>query len=65
MSGWEGDLTNVESKLRDLVLYAYVEKLFKSEETFNCLFELLIQDDWLLKVRDIWKKMERFCDKKK
>ena len=39
MSDWEGELTNVESKLRDLVLYEYVEKLFKSEETFNCLFE--------------------------
>ena len=51
MSDGEGELINVESKLCDLILYAYVEKLFKSEETFNCLFEeLLIQDEWLLKV---------------
>ena len=63
MSNWEVELNNVELKLRDLVLYEYVEKLFKSEETFNCLFEeFLIQDDCLLKVEDIWKNMERFCD---
>ena len=65
MSGWEGDLTNVESKLRDLVLYAYVEKLFKSEETFNCLFELLIQDDWLLKVRRYLEKNEKILRQRK
>ena len=65
MSGWEGDLTNVESKLRDLVLYAKVEKLFKSEETFNCLFELLIQDDWLLKVRRYLGKNEKILRQRK
>ena len=60
MSHWEGELVNVKSKLHDLVLYAYVEKLFKSEETFNCLFEqLLIQDDWLLKVRRHLEKYEK------
>ena len=60
MSDWESELINVESKLRDLVLYEYVEKLFKSEETFNCLFEkLLIQDDWLLKVRGHLEKYEK------
>ena len=37
VSDWQVLLNNVESKLRDLVLYEYVEKLFKSEETFNCL----------------------------
>ena len=31
MSDWEGELINVELKLRDLVLYEYVQKLFKSE----------------------------------
>ena len=64
MSDWEVVLSNVELKLSDLVLYEYVEKLLKSEETFNCLFEeFLIQDDWLLKVRGhYWKKMKRFCD---
>ena len=41
MSDWQGELNNVElSKLCDLVLYEYVEKLFKSEETFNLTFYL-------------------------
>ena len=65
-SDWEGELINVELKLRDLVLYAYVEKVFKSEETFNCLFEeLLIQDDWLLKVRRHLEKYEKILRQKK
>ena len=66
MSGWEGELTNVESKLRDLVLYEYVEKLFQSEETFNCLFEeFLVQDDWLLKVRGHLEKYEKILRQRK
>ena len=66
MSDWEGELVNVESKLRDLVLYAYAENLFKSEETFNCLFEeLLIQDDWLLKVRRHLEKYEKTLRQRK
>ena len=60
MSDWESELLNVESKLRDLVLYEYVEKLFKSEETFNGLFEkFFFQDDWLLKVRGHLEKYEK------
>ena len=60
MSGWESELLNVESKLCNLVLYEYVEKFFKSEETFNSLFEeFLIQDDWLLKVRGHLEKYEK------
>ena len=66
ISDWEGELINVESKLRDLVLYEYVEKLFKSEEAFNCLFEeLLIQDDWLLKVRGHLEKYEKILRQRK
>ena len=66
MSDWEGELINVESKLCDLVSYAYVEKLFKSEETFNCLFEeLLMQDDWLLKVRRHLEKYEKILRQRK
>ena len=66
MSDWEGELIIVESTLRDLVLYEYVEKLFKSEEIFNCLFEeLLIQDDWLLKVRGHLKKYEKILRRRK
>ena len=46
ISDWEGELINIESKLHDLVLYEYAEKLFKSEEAFNCFFEeLLVEDD--------------------
>ena len=60
MSDWEGELINVESKLCDLVLYEYVEKLFMSEETFNCLFKgFLVQHDWLLKVRGHLEKYEK------
>ena len=52
MSNWQGELNNVKSKLGYLDPYDYVEKLFKSEESFNCLFKkCLIQDDQLLKVR--------------
>ena len=66
ISDWEGELLNVESKLRDLVLYEYVEKLFKSEETFNCLFEeFLVQDDWLLKVRGHLEKYEKILQQRK
>ena len=66
MSDWESELLNVESKLRDLVLYEYVEKLFKSEETFNSLFEeFLIQDDWLLKVRGHLEKYEKILRRRK
>ena len=66
MSDWESELINVESKLCDLVLYAYVEKLFKSEETFNCLFEeLLMEDDWLLKVRRHLEKYEKILRQRK
>ena len=66
MSDWEGELINVESKLRVLVLYEYVEKLFKSEETFNCLFEeFLVQDDWLLKVRGHLEKYEKILRQRK
>ena len=39
---WEGELINVESKWHNLVPYEYVEKLFKSEDTFNCLLEELL-----------------------
>ena len=50
----------------DLVLYEYVEKLLKSEETFNCLFEeFLIQDDWLLKVREHLEKYEKILRRRK
>ena len=66
---WEGKLNNVELKLRDLVLYEYVEKLLKSEKTLNCLFEeFLIQDDWLLKVKghlEIYEKILRRSKLKK
>ena len=56
----EGELSNVELKLHHLVLHEYVEKLFKSEETFNYLFEeFLIQNDWLLKVRGHLEKYEK------
>ena len=66
MSDWEGELINVESKLCNLVLYEYVEKLFKSEETFNCLFEeFLVQDDWLLKVRGHLEKYEKILQQRK
>ena len=52
--------------MRDLVLYEYVEKLFKSEETFNCLFEeFLVQDDWLLKVRGHLEKYEKILQQRK
>ena len=53
ISDWEGELVNVESKLRDLVLYAYAENLFKSEETFNCLFEELLIQDFVIGLRNI------------
>ena len=66
MSDWEGELINVESKLRELVLYEYVEKLFKSEETFNCSFQVfLVQDDWLLKVRGHLEKYEKILRQRK
>ena len=66
MSDWEGELINVESKFRDLVLYENVEKLFKSEGTFNCLFEeCLIQDDSLLKVRGHLEKYEKILRQRK
>ena len=66
MSDWEGELINVESKLRDLVLYEYVEKLFMSEETFNCLYEeFLVQDDWLLKVKGHLEKYEKILRQRK
>ena len=46
------ELKNAKSKLRDLVLDEYVEKLFKSEEAFNCLFQKVFsQDYYLLTVR--------------
>ena len=39
---------------------------FKSEETFNCLFEeLLMQDDWLLKVRRHLEKYEKILRQRK
>ena len=66
ISDWEGELLNVESKLRDLVLYEYVEKLFKSEETFNCLIEeFSVQDDWLLKVIGDLEKYEKILRQRK
>ena len=66
VSDWQVLLNNVESKLRDLVLYEYVEKLFKSEETFNCLFgNFLIQNDWLLKVRGHSERYEKILRQRK
>ena len=39
---------------------------FKSEETFNSLFEeFLIQDDWLLKVRGHLEKYEKILRRRK
>ena len=66
MSDWQGQLNNVDSNLRDLVLYKYVEKLFKSEETINCLFEkFLIQDVWLLKVTRHLERYEKILRRRK
>ena len=60
------ELIKVESKLHDLVLYEYVEKLVKSEKTFNCLFEeFLVQDDWLLKVRGHLEKYKKILRQRK
>ena len=66
MLNWQGELNNVKQNLRDLVLYEYVEKLFKSEETFNCLFKKFpIQDDSLLKVRRHLERYEKILLRKK
>ena len=66
MSDWQGQLNNFDSNLRDLVLYKYVEKLFKSEETINCLFEnFLIQDAWLLKVTGHLERYEKILRRRK
>ena len=59
------ELNNVESKLRDLVFHGHVEKLFKSEETFNCLFEEFLIKDWLLKVRGHLEKHEKILQQRK
>ena len=40
MSIWQSELNNVQSKLHDLFLYKFFEKLFfKSGETFNCIIK--------------------------
>ena len=66
MSDWQSQLNNFDSNLRDLVLYKYVEKLFKFEETINCLFEkFLIQDAWLLKVTGHLERYEKILRRRK
>ena len=53
----KGELSNLESKLHDLVPY---------EEAFDCLFEdFLIQEDWLLKVRGHLEKYKKTLGRRK
>ena len=53
----KGELSNLEAKFHDLVPY---------EEAFNCLFEeLLIQGDWLLKVRGHLEKYKKTLGRRK
>ena len=53
----KGELSNLESKLHDLV---------PDEEEFDCLFEeFLIQGDWLLKVRGHLEKYKKTLGRRK
>ena len=61
MSTWQVELNNVESKLRDLVLYEFVEKLHIKHLT------VYLKNVWskmigCWKLEYIWKDMKKFYD---
>ena len=53
LDAWKNQLKVTKSNLRDVLLEEYVEKYFKLEAEFKSVFvKYIVQEDWLLKVRN-------------
>ena len=63
---WDGNLRNMESKCRDLLLEEHCKKLFY---LINCFWEAIVDVDvdisWLVKVRNHLDKIEKEHSKTK
>ena len=59
---WERELAAAQLNLAELVILEYVQKLFVLETKFNSKFSCYtVQEDWLLKTRNHFKKMKKNC----
>ena len=62
----KNQLEVTRSNLRDVLLEEYVEKYFKLETEFKYVFaKHIVQEDWLLKVRNHFDRMEKKLRQKK
>ena len=63
---WKNQLEVTKSNLRDVLLVEYVEKYFKLEAEFKPIFaKHIIQEDWLLKVRNHLERLKKKLRQKK
>ena len=66
LDAWKNQLKVTRSNLRDVLLEEFVEKYFKLEAEFKSVFaKYIVQEDWLLKVRNHLERLEKkLCQKK-
>ena len=63
---WKNQLEVTKSNLRDVLLEEYVEKYFNLEAEFKPVFaKHIIQEDWLLKVRNHLERLKKKLRQKK
>ena len=66
LDAWKNQLEITRSSLRDVLLEEYVEKYFKLEAEFKSVFaKPIVQEDWLLKVRNHLERLEKMLRQKK
>ena len=66
LDAWNNQLKVTRSNLRDVLLEEYVGKYFKLEAVFKSFFaKYILQEEWLLKVRDHLKRLEKKLRQKK
>ena len=66
LDAWKNQLEITRSSLRDVLLEEYVEKYFKLEAEFKSVFaKHIVQEDWLLKVRNHLERLEKKLHRKK
>ena len=57
---------STRSNLRDILLEEYMEKYFKLEAEFKSVFaKHIVQEDWLLKVRNHLERLDKKLRQKK
>ena len=66
LDAWRNQLEVTRSNLRDVLLEEYVGKYFELEAEFKSVFaKHIVQEDWLLKVRNHLERLERKSRQKK